>query len=301
MGATAVATPTTTATPALGSGGGQWRHPWIARRDGGGGAAIHPSRVVAAGDGRAERSHELVEFQLRGLSGATSYPEYPSLMETTIDSASATAVGVPCGSTTHENRFGTPMALMLLPNYTNGCVDSMEGLLFESATSTPYHFINQAELSVAPSEAMVGRPVRPGQRALGVQHLQLLGVKYFMAASPPIEQEADADPAPDAGGDHAVRGARQLRGPPDTTWKIYLIHNSSLVTPLTEDPDVLTGVKPAPTDGSARHQAIVSGTRTRASWTSSWPRADRRRGPACRGATSAQPSSASRGEVTAIR
>ncbi len=27
-----------------------------------------------------------------------------------------------------------------------------------------------------------------------------------------------------------------------TTWKIYLIHNSSLVTPLTETPDVLTGV-----------------------------------------------------------
>ena len=35
------------------------------------------------------------------------------------------------------NRFGTPMALMLLPNYTDGCIDSMEGLLFESATSTP--------------------------------------------------------------------------------------------------------------------------------------------------------------------
>ena len=48
------------------------------------------------------------------------------------------------------NRFGTPMALMLLPNYTNGCVDSMEGLLFESSTTTPYHFINQAELSVSP-------------------------------------------------------------------------------------------------------------------------------------------------------
>ncbi len=39
------------------------------------------------------------------------------------------------------NRFGTPMAPMLLPNYTDGCVDSMEGLLFESADhdAVPLH------------------------------------------------------------------------------------------------------------------------------------------------------------------
>ena len=97
------------------------------------------------------------------------------------------------------NRFGTPMALMLLPNYTGGCVDSMEGLLFESATTTPYHFINQAELSVSPSEAMVpattGIVYGPVNVPLGIQHLQLLGVKYFMASSPPIQDQADADPA----------------------------------------------------------------------------------------------------------
>ena len=30
---------------------------------------------------------------------------------------------------------------------------------------------------------------------LGIQHLQLLGVKYFMASSPPIQDQADSDPA----------------------------------------------------------------------------------------------------------
>ena len=30
---------------------------------------------------------------------------------------------------------------------------------------------------------------------LGVQHLQLLGVKYFMAETPEVEQQASADPA----------------------------------------------------------------------------------------------------------
>ena len=75
----------------------------------------------------------------------------------------STAAAAPCGSTTRTSTGSArPMALMLLPNYTNGCVDSMEGLLFESATSTPYHFINQAELSVGPSEAMVS--VHDGDR-----------------------------------------------------------------------------------------------------------------------------------------
>ena len=83
-----------------------------------------------------------------------------------------------------ENRFGTTMSLMLLPYWTNGCVDSMEGLLFESSATTPFHFINQNELSVNPSDAVnstdfqyaglnvplgiqpspaVGRPVLPGR------------------------------------------------------------------------------------------------------------------------------------------
>ena len=84
---------------------------------------------------------------------------------------------------------------MLLPYWTSGCIDSMEGLLFESSTTTPYHFINQAELSAAPSDPEVGLPYGPLDVTLGVQHLQLLGVKYFMAETPQVEQEANADPA----------------------------------------------------------------------------------------------------------
>ena len=94
-----------------------------------------------------------------------------------------------------ENRFGTPEALMLLPYWTNGCIGSMEGLLFESSATTPYHFLNQAELSAGPSEPEVGLPYGPVNVTLGVQHLQLLGVKYFIAETPQIEQAAALDPA----------------------------------------------------------------------------------------------------------
>ena len=49
------------------------------------------------------------------------------------------------------------MALMLLPYWTDGCIGSMEGLYFESSATTPYHFLNQSELSEAP----VPRAARP--------------------------------------------------------------------------------------------------------------------------------------------
>ena len=75
----------------------------------------------------------------------------------------------------------------------------MEGVLFESSATTPYHFINQAELSAAPSEAVVsettGIQYGPLDVALGVEHLQLLGIKYFMASSLGVQAEADVDPA----------------------------------------------------------------------------------------------------------
>ena len=58
------------------------------------------------------------------------------------------------------NRYGTPMALMLLPFWTDGCIGSMEGLYFESSATTPFHFLNAAETSVAPSN-----PVRDHARA----------------------------------------------------------------------------------------------------------------------------------------
>ena len=198
-----------------------------------------------------------------------------------------------------ENRFGTPEALMLLPYETNGCIDSMEGLLFESSTTTPYHFLNQAELSAGPSEPEVGLPYGSLNVTLGVQHLQLLGVKYFIAETPQVEQEAAVDPI-------CSSSPRQVRGPTTTTaptrtttWDIYLVKDSPLVTPLVNDPVVLSGVKAGPSSwlgsaaGSRRGPGPDAGTPIRASGTSSWPRAARRTGPARPSTTSVRPSSMS--------
>ena len=89
-----------------------------------------------------------------------------------------------------------------------------------------------------------------------MQHLQLLGVKYFIAETPQVEQEAAADPglqlvAKTGPWTYDYSGVNSR-----TTWDVYLVKHSPLVTPLVNDPVVLSGVKPGPASwlGSAAHE-----------------------------------------------
>jgi hypothetical protein len=186
-------------------------------------------------------------YNYEGYEGQASYPEFHSLMQT----MDAMGKRYGCGRamweySASENRFGTPEALMLLPYETNGCIDSMEGLLFESSATTPYHFLNQAELSAGPSEPEVGLPYGSLNVTLGVQHLQLLGVKYFMAETPQVQQEAAADPSLQLIAKTGPWSYNYDGDETHTTWEIYRVKDSPLVTPLANDPVVLSGVKPGP-------------------------------------------------------
>jgi hypothetical protein len=74
----------------------------------------------------------------------------------------------------------------------------------------------------------------------GIKHLQLLGVRYFMASSPSVETAASAD--------HSLKLVAQT-GPwaeagttTTTTWKIYEVLHSPLVTGLSNDPAVEKGI-----------------------------------------------------------
>ena len=176
-----------------------------------------------------------------------------------------------------ENRFGTPMALMLLPYFTGNCIDSMEGLLFESASSTPYHFLNQSELSAQPSDAMVGLDYSSTPNVpLGVQHLQLLGVRYFMASSPSIQAQADADRQLQLVATTGPWRTEYQGSVLSTTWKVYLVRDSAMVAPLRHQPSVLVGTGPQQSSwlpaaqrwyldpGAWNHELVAGGP-------SSWP------------------------------
>lgn len=219
------------------------------------GAVVMPPLLIGAGSSFQLGPLHLTADNVPGwaqwnYSGYEGKPGWPELEHGVIATMSKVGRQYGCGRAMWEynanlNRFGTPMALMLLPYWTNNCIDSMEGLLFESASSTPYHFINQSELSAQPSDAMVGLDYGSPNVALGVEHLQLLGVRYFMASSPTIEQQADADSALTLIASSGPWNTPYQGSVVTTTWKVYLVHDSSMVTPLSEQPTVLTGVRAA--------------------------------------------------------
>ena len=173
-------------------------------------------------------------WNFTGYEGKPAYPEYHGAVQTMAQLGRDNG----CGRAMWEqepqhDRYGTPMAMMLLPFWTNGCIGSMEGLYFEASATTPYHFLNQDELSTSPSNAQRDLPYGPGapnrnEFNLGVQHLQMLGVKYSMAISTPMIDLA--------------RSNRDLTevassGP----WVMFQVANSELVTPLQNEPAVVNG------------------------------------------------------------
>jgi hypothetical protein len=171
-----------------------------------------------------------------GYEAKAAWPEYHTLMTT----MSRVGARHGCGRamweySDSENRFGTTMALMLLPYWTDGCVDSMEGLYFESSATTPYHFLNQAELSVHPSNPMVGLNYGSLDVALGVEHLQMLGVRYYIAFSPQIIEQARHVAS-------LVPVATTAKFPGGVAWHIYLITDSPTVTPVANMPNVVAGI-----------------------------------------------------------
>ncbi len=175
-------------------------------------------------------------WNFTGYEKRDAYPEYYAIVQTMSRLGDERGCGRAMWE--HENqhdRYGTPMALMLLPFWTDGCIGSMEGLYFEASSTTPYHFLNQDELSSAPSNAQRDLPYEPGppSRAtfdLGVQHLQMTGVRYYMAISDRMIDLARRNPDLE---EVAASGP----------WVVFEVAASDLVSPLVNQPAVVNGVE----------------------------------------------------------
>lgn len=179
-----------------------------------------------------------------GYERKDSYPEFRELV-TTMEEIGRTEG---CGRAMWEyepqlNRFGTPMALMLLPYYTGSCIGSMEGLFFESSATVPYHFLNQSELSRTPSRAMRDLPYRDLDINAGVKHLQLLGVRYYLAISPEAQAQAAQHPDLELLEETSPYDVDYDTGTQPRQWQIYLVRDSALVAPLAFEPVVAGGLK----------------------------------------------------------
>jgi hypothetical protein len=189
---------------------------------------------VASGDRNVVR--DWARWNYSGYERKAAFPEYAGLIEMMGDIAADPELG--CGRAMWEyendrlNTYGTPMAPMLLPFWTDGCIGSMEGLYFEASSTTPYHFLNQRALSANCSCAQRDLPYGSGfDIDLGVDQLQTMGVRYYLAFSDLAVNAANANPELTEVG---------TSGP----WHAYLVPDSELVEPLANEPAVLTGLEP---------------------------------------------------------
>ncbi|MEX2100798.1 MAG: hypothetical protein WEB19_05225 [Acidimicrobiia bacterium] len=183
------------------------------------------------------------KYNYTGYEGGTaedftqkSYPELRAFMDT--------AATLPPGRMLWEGSssigaYGTPLALMLLPYFTDEKISTMEGLYYEAASSTPYHFMAAATLMQEPSNAVRGIPYRSlADFDLGVRYLQLMGVRYFAVTTAVVKEKADANPAL-----HQVATVPDLDAKAPSGWTIYEVGDSALVSPLENQPVVVDGMK----------------------------------------------------------
>ncbi len=146
-----------------------------------------------------------------------------------------------------QGSYGTPMAFMLLPYFTDGCIGSQEGLYFEASATTPFHFLMQSALSARCSCAQrfdifgFSQSPYPGfDLDLGIQQMQMLGIRYYMADSETATAAADADP-------RLVEVGRYTPSIPEgvaerTPYVIYEVADSPVVRGLDHLPEVWPNV-----------------------------------------------------------
>ncbi len=181
-----------------------------------------------------------LRYNFTGYERKVGTAEYNDLVATMAD----VGANYGCGRSLWEynserlGTYGTTMAPMLLPHWTQGCIASMEGLYFEASATTPYHFLLQSELSEQPSRAQRDLPYSPLNVTKGVRGLQTLGVRYYLAVSEAAIAQA-----------RSVSELTEIAqsGP----WVVFLVDDTDLVLGLDHLPVVVEG-----TDAGGEHWLV---------------------------------------------
>ncbi|MFM8793799.1 MAG: 6-pyruvoyl-tetrahydropterin synthase-related protein [Acidimicrobiales bacterium] len=168
-------------------------------------------------------------WNFSGYEGKGAYGEYHDVVQTMKRLGENPGHG--CGRALWENsgelnKYGTTMGLMLLPFWTDGCIGSMEGLYFEAAGTTPYHFVAAAALSKQSSNPVRELRYDNNDAARGVGYMRQLGIRYYMAFTPEAIESA-------RGQEDLVEVASS--GP----WRVYEITDTAIVEPLVAEPVVV--------------------------------------------------------------
>jgi hypothetical protein len=162
------------------------------------------------------------KWNYEGYEAKEPWPEYEALMME-LD-------GLPDGrvqweSNSELNKYGTPMSPMLIPYWTEGTHESMEGLYFESSLTTPFHFINHSEMSYKPSNPIPGLQYHTFDMERGLTHMDVYGVEYYVSFTPEAASKAAQ-----------TDGFEQIAV--TEPFHIFRLPETELVIPATHQPSV---------------------------------------------------------------
>lgn len=216
----------------------------VTRRD----YVVGPIRNKDAGRSRAD---SWTRYNFQGYEQRPAWPEYRELMHTMLDIAEEHGCGralweidnrsVANDGYEGHGRYGTTMALMLLPFWTDGCIASSEGLYFEASGTTPYHFLTAAAASRRASNPVRQLRYTNNDGELAVDLLRELGVNYYLATTEEAIAQAELQPELTLVGASGRRDDNPDESAYDTKWRIYQVADSELVVPLTTQPVVVNG------------------------------------------------------------
>lgn len=167
-----------------------------------------------------------VKWNYEGYEGKEVWSEYENLMQTVDE--------LPPGRIMWEansgmNKYGTPMALMLFPFWSEGH-PSMEGLFFESSLTTPFHFLNASEVSYRPSNPVRGLNYRGMDFERGTAHLAVYDVAYY------VSYTEEATLAAEEFGLETLAVAEP--------WTIFALPEADRIDVATQEPVVWAGEEP---------------------------------------------------------
>jgi len=172
-------------------------------------------------------------WNFTGYEGRGAYGEYYAIVQTMKSIGEDRG----CGRALWENhggndKYGTTMALMLLPFWTDSCIGSSEGLFFETSGTTPYHFLAAGAMSKQSSNPVRELRYVNNDAEVGIAYLQALGIRYYMAVTPEAVSEAE---------DLADAGGGLVRITTSGPWHVYEVEGSDIVVPLAANPVVVEG------------------------------------------------------------
>ncbi len=162
------------------------------------------------------------KWNYEGYEAKEPWPDYEALM---LELDSLPEGRVQWESSSDLNKYGTPMSPMLIPYWTEGSHQSMEGLYFESSLTTPFHFINHSEMSSSPSNPIPGLQYHTFDMERGLRHMDLYGVDYYVSFTPEAAEKANG-----------IDGFEEVVA--TDAFHIFQLPDTDLVVPATHLPSV---------------------------------------------------------------